>query len=224
MSLGTISIDCGTTTSSMAWVDPRSGEARILKNAEGEEKTPLCVNVGEGEPLVDVCWEDAVAYCASAFWWGNRSDPSLANYDGNYTYDNGPKGEYRQRTLSVESFRQTPSDSIRGVATSGSGAKTPGIPPTWARQLMGRLGQGAETLPACCVAALKLSFPWFCRAACRTLCPAGSRNHFVLLIGGGLYRPGPDLTANCRLFWARVDGFSADSPVTGAGAVERVKL
>ncbi len=48
-----IGIDFGTTTSSsMAWVDPRSGEARILKNAEGEEKTPSVVYFGAGEPVV----------------------------------------------------------------------------------------------------------------------------------------------------------------------------
>jgi len=40
MSAATIGIDFGTTTSSMAWVDPRTGEARVIRNAEGEEKTP----------------------------------------------------------------------------------------------------------------------------------------------------------------------------------------
>ncbi len=48
----TIGIDFGTTTSSMAWVDPRTGEARIIKNAEGEEKTPSVVYFGDGKPLV----------------------------------------------------------------------------------------------------------------------------------------------------------------------------
>ncbi len=36
---------------------------------------------------------------------GDRIDPSLANYDGNYTYCGGPKGEYRRRTLPVEGFQ-----------------------------------------------------------------------------------------------------------------------
>ncbi|MBK1704302.1 Hsp70 family protein [Halochromatium glycolicum] len=47
-----LGIDFGTTTSSMAWVDPRTGEARIIKNAEGEEKTPSVVYFGDGEPVV----------------------------------------------------------------------------------------------------------------------------------------------------------------------------
>ncbi len=48
MSEPSIGIDFGTTTSSMAWVDPDTGKARILKNAEGEEKTPSVVYVGAG--------------------------------------------------------------------------------------------------------------------------------------------------------------------------------
>jgi formylglycine-generating enzyme required for sulfatase activity len=91
---------------------------------------------GRGQrPVINVSWDDATAYCAwlsqqtghayrlpseaeweyaaragttSAFWWGNQIDPSLANYDGNYTYANGPKGEYRERTLPVESFQPNP--------------------------------------------------------------------------------------------------------------------
>lgn len=45
-------IDFGTTNSSMAWFDPETKEARILKNAEGEEKTPSLVYFGEDETLV----------------------------------------------------------------------------------------------------------------------------------------------------------------------------
>jgi len=52
MTAAIIGIDFGTTTSSMAWVDPRTGEAKVIKNAEGEEKTPSVVYFGEGETLV----------------------------------------------------------------------------------------------------------------------------------------------------------------------------
>jgi formylglycine-generating enzyme required for sulfatase activity len=45
---------------------------------------------------------------STAFWWGNEIDPSLANYDGNYTYNNGKKGEYRQRTTPVGTFKANP--------------------------------------------------------------------------------------------------------------------
>jgi len=47
-----LAIDFGTTTSSMAWYNPKTGRAEILKNAEGEEKTPSVVYFGEQEVLV----------------------------------------------------------------------------------------------------------------------------------------------------------------------------
>jgi formylglycine-generating enzyme required for sulfatase activity len=86
-------------------------------------------------PVINVSWEDATAYAAwlsrktgktyrllseaeweyvaragttTPFWWGASISPKQANYDGNYTYGNGPKGEYRQRTLPVDSFDPNP--------------------------------------------------------------------------------------------------------------------
>jgi formylglycine-generating enzyme required for sulfatase activity len=44
----------------------------------------------------------------SPFWWGGSISPEQANYDGNYAYGNGPKGEYRQRTLPVGAFDPNP--------------------------------------------------------------------------------------------------------------------
>ena len=39
------------------------------------------------------------------FWWGVSITPAQANYDGNSTYaGGGSKGEYRQRTVPVDSF------------------------------------------------------------------------------------------------------------------------
>ncbi len=48
----TLGIDFGTTYSAMAWCDPKSGQAQILKNAEGEEKTPSAVYFGASEVVV----------------------------------------------------------------------------------------------------------------------------------------------------------------------------
>jgi molecular chaperone DnaK (HSP70) len=45
-------IDFGTTNSSMAWFDPKTKQAQLLKNTEGEEKTPSLVYFGEDETLV----------------------------------------------------------------------------------------------------------------------------------------------------------------------------
>ncbi len=83
-------------------------------------------------PVVCVNWEDAQAYAkwlrektgkayrlpteaeweyvcragtVTPFWWGSSITPAQANYDGNYTYKGGgSKGEYRERTVPVESF------------------------------------------------------------------------------------------------------------------------
>jgi formylglycine-generating enzyme required for sulfatase activity len=41
------------------------------------------------------------------FWWGPSISTSQANYNGNYTYY-GAKGEYRQKTVPVDSFDPNP--------------------------------------------------------------------------------------------------------------------
>jgi formylglycine-generating enzyme required for sulfatase activity len=40
----------------------------------------------------------------TAFSWGDGIDPSRANYDGTYSYADGPTGEYRAKTVPVKSF------------------------------------------------------------------------------------------------------------------------
>jgi formylglycine-generating enzyme required for sulfatase activity len=86
-------------------------------------------------PVINVSWTDAKAYVAwlsgttekryrllseaereyvaragttTPFWWGSSITTQEANYNGNYTYAGGAKGEYQQRTLPVESFRPNP--------------------------------------------------------------------------------------------------------------------
>src|SRR5262249_4374646 len=83
-------------------------------------------------PVINVNWDDAASYlnwlsrktgkryrllseaereyvaragATTAFWWGNSISPAQANYDGNYIYDGGPKGESRHKTVSVDSFQ-----------------------------------------------------------------------------------------------------------------------
>ena len=87
------------------------------------------------QPVIDVSWHDATAYCAwlskvtsktcrlpaeaeweyccragttTEFWWGDEISTSQANYDGNHTFSGGKKGEYRQRTVPVDSFEANP--------------------------------------------------------------------------------------------------------------------
>lgn len=47
-----LGIDFGTSFSSMSWVDPETGKAEIILNAEGELKTPSVVYYGRDEVLV----------------------------------------------------------------------------------------------------------------------------------------------------------------------------
>jgi formylglycine-generating enzyme required for sulfatase activity len=91
---------------------------------------------GRGKrPVINVSWEHAKSYAAwlsrktgktyrrlseaereyvtragktTPFWWGSSITPKQANYNGNYTYAGGFKGEYRQRTVSVDSFEPNP--------------------------------------------------------------------------------------------------------------------
>jgi len=86
---------------------------------------------GANYPVEQVSWNEAVEFCArlskktgreyrlpseaeweyacrarttTPFHFGPTLTTSLANYDGNYTYGSGPKGEYRKKTTAVGSF------------------------------------------------------------------------------------------------------------------------
>lgn len=93
---------------------------------------------GRGKrPVINVNWDDAKAYVAwlsrktgkgyrllseaereyvtragttTPFWWGSSITPAQANYEGSATpyKGGGAKGEYRQRTVPVDSFSANP--------------------------------------------------------------------------------------------------------------------
>ncbi len=87
------------------------------------------------QPLINVAWTHAKAYVAwlsrktgktyrllseaereyatraatmTPFWFGTSISTSQANYDGRSTYGGGRKGEYRERTVPVDSFAPNP--------------------------------------------------------------------------------------------------------------------
>jgi eukaryotic-like serine/threonine-protein kinase len=86
---------------------------------------------GANRPVEKVSWRDAVAFCeklsqqtgrtyrlpseaeweyacragsTTPFHFGPTITPDLANYNGTYTYGNGPEGVYREQTTEVGSF------------------------------------------------------------------------------------------------------------------------
>ncbi|MEM9007979.1 MAG: SUMF1/EgtB/PvdO family nonheme iron enzyme [Cyanobacteria bacterium P01_F01_bin.86] len=86
---------------------------------------------GANRPVEHVSWDDAVAFCqalskqtgreyrlpseaeweyacradtTTPFHFGPTITTDIANYDGDYTYSSGPKGQYRQQTTEVGSF------------------------------------------------------------------------------------------------------------------------
>jgi len=73
----------------VAWLSRRTGKAyRLLSEAERE----YVARAGTTTP----------------FWWGSSISTEHANYNGSTYYNNGSRGEFRQRTLPVESFEPNP--------------------------------------------------------------------------------------------------------------------
>jgi formylglycine-generating enzyme required for sulfatase activity len=74
-------------------------------------------------------WEYAArAGTETAFWWGSDISPDQANYDGNYTYRNGPKGVYREKTIPVDHFQPNPWGlyQVHGNASEWTGSQYDG--------------------------------------------------------------------------------------------------
>jgi formylglycine-generating enzyme required for sulfatase activity len=78
--------DAGTYA---AWLSGKTGKSyRLLSEAEREYVTR--------------------AGTRTAFWWGAGISLKQSNYDGTFIYGNSSTGEYRRRTLPVDSFQPNP--------------------------------------------------------------------------------------------------------------------
>jgi formylglycine-generating enzyme required for sulfatase activity len=112
----------------VVWLSKKTGRPyRLLSEAEREYVT----RAGTTTP----------------FWWGSSIVTSQANYDGDYPYRGGPKGEYRHQTIPVDSFLPNPWGLYQVHGNVAEWWRTAGTTATSEPRQMDRAGNPPIALP-----------------------------------------------------------------------------
>jgi formylglycine-generating enzyme required for sulfatase activity len=87
------------------------GANRPVETVSWEEAQAFIRRMNEMKPELRLClpteaqWEYACrAGTTTTFSFGEQISPEIVNYDGNYPYHHGSKGEYREQTVEVASL------------------------------------------------------------------------------------------------------------------------
>ena len=163
---------------------------------------------GDDHPVEKVSWHDAVEFCdrlakhtgrpyrlpteaeweyacragtQTPFYFGKTLTTELANYNGNYTYNDGSKGEYRKATTPVDHF---------GIANAFGLCDMHGNVREWCQDHWHGSYEGAPTDGSAWLSKDEnasrvvrggswLTYPWNCRSACRFYDSPDTRNNNV---------------------------------------------
>jgi formylglycine-generating enzyme required for sulfatase activity len=157
--LPVINVNWDVAKAYAAWLSRKTGKTyRLLSEAEREYATR--------------------AGTTTAFWWGPSISTSQANYDGNYTFAGGARGEYRQKTIPVDSFAPNPWGlyNVHGNVWEW-------VEDCWHDSYQGAPSDGSPWTTACTDASRRVVrggswyyFPQDLRAANRFRSPSGNRD------------------------------------------------